>query len=200
VSESDDLPSLVQRWTHGDREAFDRLTEILYDDLRVIAHKHLLSERSDHTLTTTALVHEAYVELSSRTGPAWQGRAQFFALLSKVMRHVLIDYARQRQAAKRGGGEVRVPLDDDMMGTETELLELLAVNLALDQLASRDARMVQIVECRYFGGMPESEIAEALGVSTRTVERSWQKARAYLYTVLSPGASAGAAPSTPDKP
>jgi RNA polymerase sigma factor (TIGR02999 family) len=200
VSEPDDLPSLVQRWTDGDRTAFDRLTEILYDDLRAIAHRHLLSERADLTLTSTALVHEAYVELSGRTGPAWQGRAQFFALLSKVMRHVLIDYARQRQAAKRGGGEVRVPLDDDMMGTETELLELLAVNLALDQLASRDARMVQIVECRYFGGMPESEIAEALGVSTRTVERSWQKARAYLYTVLSPGASAGAAPSTPDKP
>lgn len=200
MSDPDDLPALVQRWTDGDRKAFDRLTEVLYDDLRAIAHRHLLSERPDHTLTTTALVHEAYVELSGRTGPAWQGRAQFFALLSKVMRHVLIDYARRRQAAKRGGGEVRVPLDDNMMGTETELLELLAVNLALDQLASRDARMVQIVECRYFGGMPESEIAEALGVSTRTVERTWQKARAYLHTVLSPSGSPGDGSAAPVKP
>jgi RNA polymerase sigma factor (TIGR02999 family) len=196
VSEPDDLPSLVQRWTDGDRTAFDRLTEILYDDLRAIAHRHLLSERADHTLTTTALVHEAYVELSGRTGPAWQGRAQFFALLSKVMRHVLIDYARRRQAAKRGGDGVRVPLDDDVVRTETQLLEVLAVNEALEQLASRDERMVQIVECRYFGGMPESEIAEALGVSIRTVERSWQKARAYLYTVLSP-ADGSAAPVKP---
>lgn len=105
MSDTDDLPALVQRWTDGDREAFDRLTEVLYDDLRAIAHRHLRSERSDHTLTTTALVHEAYVELSGRTGPAWRGRAQFFALLSKIMRNVLVDYARRRQAGKRGGDE-----------------------------------------------------------------------------------------------
>jgi RNA polymerase sigma factor (TIGR02999 family) len=158
----------------------------------VIAHKHLLSERSDHTLTTTALVNEAYVALSGRTGPAWQGRSQFFALLSKVMRHVLIDYARRRQAVKRGGAEVRVPLDENTMGTDADVFELLAVNRALDQLATRDARLVEIVECRFFGGMAEAEIAEALGVSTRTVERSWRKARAYLHTVL----SADAPPAT----
>lgn len=184
---ADELPELVQRWTDGDREAFDRLVDLLYDDLRAIAHRHLQSERPDHTLSTTALVHEAYLELSRRTGPAWQGRAQFFALLSRVMRHVLVDHARRRNAAKRGGGEVRVPLDENTLGPDAELVELLTLNQALDDLATRDERLARIVECRYFGGMAEEEIAEALGVSTRTVERDWSRARAYLFTRLSPG-------------
>ena len=184
---ADDLPSLVRRWTAGDRDAFDRVVDLLYDDLRAIAHRHLRSERPDHTLTTTALVHEAYVELSARTGPVWQGRPQFFALLSRVMRHVLIDYARRRNADKRGGGELCVPLDANTSGAATELVELLALDAALEQLEVRDERLARIVECRFFGGMPEAEVAEALGVSTRTVERDWQRARAYLYTMLSPG-------------
>lgn len=181
------MPALVQRWTDGDRQAFDRLTEVLYDDLRAIAHRHLRSERSDHTLTTTALVHEAYVELSGRTGPVWRGRAQFFALLSKVMRNVLVDYARRRQAEKRGGDNVRVPLDENTTGAEADLFELLSVNQALEQLEARDGRLATVVECRFFGGMPESEIADALGVSIRTVERDWRRARAYLLTALSFG-------------
>jgi len=195
VTPADDLPSLVRRWTAGDRSAFDRVVDLLYDDLRAIAHKHLQSERPDHTLTTTALVHEAYVELSARTGPAWQGRAQFFALLSRVMRHVLIDCARRRNAAKRGGGDVCVPLDENRSGAAIALVELLSLDKALDQLEARDARLARVVECRFFGGMPEEEIAEALGVSTRTVERAWQRARAYLFTLLSagPGSEPGTA-------
>jgi RNA polymerase sigma factor (TIGR02999 family) len=188
VPDTDDLSALVERWTNGDREAFDRLTETLYDDLRAIAHRHLRSERPDHTLTTTALVHEAYVELSGRTGPAWRGRAQFFALLSKIMRNVLVDYARRRQADKRGGGDIRVPLDENTAGVEADVFELLRVNQALEQLEARDARLATVVECRFFGGMPEAEIADALGISARTVERDWRRARAYLYMVLSSGA------------
>jgi RNA polymerase sigma factor (TIGR02999 family) len=188
VPDTDDLSALVERWTNGDREAFDRLTETLYDDLRAIAHRHLRSERPDHTLTTTALVHEAYVELSGRTGPTWRGRAQFFALLSKIMRNVLVDYARRRQADKRGGGDIRVPLDENTAGVEADVFELLRVNQALEQLEARDARLATVVECRFFGGMPEAEIADALGISARTVERDWRRARAYLYMVLSSGA------------
>lgn len=180
----DPLEHLVQRWTDGDREAFDGIVEVLYDELRAMAHRHLRGERPDHTLTTTALVHEAYVELSRRTGPAWRGRAQFFALLSKVMRHVLVDYARQKKAVKRGGGEVRVDMGDPAAGADG-LVEILSVNRALEQLEARDARLARIVECRFFGGMPESEIAEALGVSTRTIERDWTRARSYLQALFS---------------
>ncbi|MGE0463932.1 MAG: sigma-70 family RNA polymerase sigma factor [Vicinamibacterales bacterium] len=180
----DTLEHLVQRWTDGDRDAFDDLVEVLYDDLRAMAHRHLQGERANHTLTTTALVHEAYVELSRRTGPAWRGRAQFFALLSKVMRHVLVDYARHRKAAKRGGGELHVEIDEQAAGATNGLLEILSVNRALEHLEARDARLARIVECRFFGGMQESEIAEALGVSTRTVERDWTRARAYLHALL----------------
>lgn len=181
----DTLEHLVRRWTDGDRGAFDDLVDVLYDDLRALAHRHLQRERANHTLTTTALVHEAYVELSRRTGPAWRGRAQFFALLSKVMRHVLVDYARHKKAAKRGGGELHVPIDEQVAGASDGLLDLLSVNRALEQLEARDARLARLVECRFFGGMPESEIADAFGVSTRTIERDWTRARAYLHALLS---------------
>lgn len=196
MSDSDlsGLPELVRRWTEGDRAAFDQVVELLYDDLRAIAHRHLQTERDDHTLSTTALVHEAYVQLSKRSGPTWQGRAQFFALLSKVMRHVLIDYARRRRADKRGGAEPRVPLDDQVASQDAEVFELLAVNEALERLEALDPRLARVVECRFFGGMPESEIAEALGLSTRTVERDWTRARAYLHALLRGDAARSGSP------
>jgi RNA polymerase sigma factor (TIGR02999 family) len=180
----DELPGLVQRWTEGDRSAFGQVVELVYDDLRAIAHRHLRSERPDHTLSTTALVHEAYVQLSNSTGPSWRGRPQFFALLSRVMRHVLVDYARRRKAARRGGNDVRVPLEEGTARAESELFELLAVNRALDELERHDEQLARVVECRFFGGMTDADIAEAFGVSTRTVERSWARARTYLHAVL----------------
>ena len=184
VTERDNLPVLVERWAAGDLEAFDRVVELLYDDLRRIAHRHLTRERDEHTLSTTALVHEAYIELSKRTGPAWRGRPQFFALVSKVMRHLLIDYARRRNAERRGGQELHVPLDEGRIGATTREVELLTLDDALNQLEEHDERMARIVECRFFGGMKHKEIGEALGVSTRTVEREWRRARAYLFTML----------------
>ncbi len=184
----DDLSLLVQQWNEGDPNAFDRIVEFVYDDLRQVAHRHLRSERPDHTLSTTALVHEAYAQLSSRTAPAWRGRPQFFALLSKVMRHVLIDYARRRRATKRGGDDVRVPLDEGRTSDDAELFDLLALDQAIDQLEAHNEQLARVVECRFFGGMQEAQIAEVLGVSTRTVERSWVRARLYLHAALTHGA------------
>jgi RNA polymerase sigma factor (TIGR02999 family) len=183
----DELSELVRHWNGDNGEALNRLTALLYDELRQIAHSHLLRERDGHTLSTTALVHEAYVQLARRTGPAWRGRAQFLALVSRVMRHVLVDYARRLNAEKRGGAGVRVELDEDMAAIDVEAVELLSVNRALDQLAAKDERLARIVECRFFGGMRETEIAEALGVSERTIERDWRRARAYLLTMLAAG-------------
>lgn len=185
MPEDEDLSAIVQRWNEGDPGAFDRIVELLYDELRAIAHRHLQTERKDHTLSTTALVNEAYLQLSKRSAPEWRGRPQFFALLSRVMRHVLIDYARQRKANKRGGQDIRVPLDENTASVQEEIFELLAVSEALEQLEERDEQLARIVECRFFGGMPVAEIAQALDVSTRTVERGWRRARAYLFTRLS---------------
>lgn len=180
----DKLVALVQRWNEGDREALDEVVELLYDELRAIAHRHLSRERHDHTLSTTALVHEAYVKLSERTGSGWKGRPQFLALASKVMRHLLIDYARRRNAARRGGHEIHVPLDEDLDGSDPRVVELLTLDDALNRLEGRNERMAKIVECRFFGGMPTPEIAQAIGVSVRTVERDWIRARAYLLSEL----------------
>lgn len=189
-STRDELPGLISRWNSGEPGALDRLIALLYDELRQIAHSHLARERDGHTLSTTALVHEAYVQLAGRTGPVWQGRAQFFALVSRVMRHVLVDYARRRNAAKRGGGGLRVEIDERDHPADENVVELLSVNEALERLAAHDERLAQLVECRFFGGMKDAEIAEALGVSERTVWRDWQRARAYLFTLLeSPPAS-----------
>ena len=184
MPERDQLPALVQRWNDGDRDALDEIVELLYDDLRAIAHRNLVAERRDHTLTTTALVHEAYLKLSEKTGSGFKGRPQFLALASKVMRHLLIDYARRRNAYRRGGNEIHVPLDDSRDGADSQVVEVLAFDQVLDRLEERNERMARIVECRFFGGMPYAEIAEAVGVSVRTVERDWVRARDYLMSEL----------------
>ena len=184
MPDRDRLTALVERWNEGDRDALDEIVEFLYDDLRAIAHRNLNRERQDHTLTTTALVHEAYVKLSERTGSGWKGRPQFLALASKVMRNLLVDYARRRNAARRGGNEIHVPLDENRTGTDSEVFELLSLEQALNRLEERDERMARIVECRFFGGMQHAEIAEAVDVSVSTVERDWARARAYLLAEL----------------
>jgi RNA polymerase sigma factor (TIGR02999 family) len=142
------------------------------------------------------LVHEAYLKLARYEGGTWEGRAQFFAFCSKAMRRILIDYARRRQAARRGGDHVAVPLTDDVAVVDAEVTRMLGVEEALQQLERRDERMGRIVECRFFGGMTVSDTAEALGTSTRTVEREWARARGYLYHALqgSRGADCDAPP------
>jgi len=185
VPDRDKLAALVQRWNGGDRDALDEIVEFLYDDLRAIAHRNLTRERDDHTLTTTALVHEAYVKLSALTGSGWQGRPQFLALASKVMRHLLVDYARRRNATRRGGNEIHIPLDESRHGVDSEVIELLTLEQALNRLEERDERLARVVECRFFGGMKHTDIAAAVGVSVSTIERDWTRARTYLLSELS---------------
>lgn len=187
-----ELTELVERWGAGDREAFDRIVALLYDDLRDLARSHLRRERDGHTLDTTALVHEAWVQVAAKTGPEWRGRAAFFGFLSSVMRHVLVDYARRRGAAKRGGDAVRVTLQTSSAAETPISWDLLALDEALTRLSELDPELAAVVEHRFFGGLTADDIAEATGVSVRTVERRWQRARAHLYRLLATGSGAEA--------
>ena len=180
-----EVTQLVLDWSSGDPDAFDRLVPLVYDDLRHIAHKHLRHHSGGETVNTTALVHELYLNLVDQTRVGWRDRAHFFAVASKAMRHILIDYIRRRKAEKRGGGQIRVPLFDNIGNTDAASADLIALDEALTRLAERDPRLGQVVECRFFGGMTVEETAEALGVGRRTVERDWTRARTYLHSVLS---------------
>lgn len=184
-----DITGLLRRWSSGDEEAFERLLPLVYDDLRAIAHHRLESERAEHTLQTTALVHEAYLRLVDADDIDWNDRAHFFAIASKLVRRVLVEHARRRNAAKRGGGATRVQLTPASAGADpwSHTLEVLALDEALTDLARRDPRLERVVEHRFFGGLSVRETAEVLEVSQRTVERDWSRARTYLYRALSPG-------------
>lgn len=184
---SGNITRLVQRWSDGEEGALDALMDLVYDDLRVIAQRHLRRTEADSTLHTTALVHEAYLRLDGVNGGTWKSRGHFFAFCSKAMRHVLIDYARRRQAAKRGGDRARVPFEEVPASFDAEVVQVLAVDRALQRLARHDERMARIVECRFFGGLAVAETAEALEVSTRTIEREWARARVYLQRLLESG-------------
>ena len=145
-----------------------------------MAHRILRGERAGHTLSTTALVHECYLNLVDRT----QYRAHFLAVAARAMRHLLIGYARRRTAQKRGGVQHRVTLDDHMISVDEQAADLMAVHHALDELSSRSPRMGKVVECRFFGGLTIEETARAVGISKRTVQRDWKRARAYLHHLL----------------
>jgi RNA polymerase sigma factor (TIGR02999 family) len=179
-----EITQLARRWSEGDHVAFDQLIELVYDDLRRIAHRHLDVGARGGTVDTTALVHEAYMKLAAVEGGTWEGRAQFLAFCSKAMRRILIDYARRRSAAKRGGELVRVPLRDDTAVVDAEVTRMLGIEEALQRLERHNERMGRIVECRFFGGMSLADTAEAVGTSTRTVEREWARARVYLHEAL----------------
>ena len=172
----------------GDRESQDRVWQLTYAELHQIAQRHLLGERPDHTLSATALVHEAYMRLVGQRDIDWQDRAHFFGVASKVCRRILVDHARRRLAQKRGGARGRVTLDSNMIAVNSQSDELLALNEALDRLGQLNERLAQIVECRYFGGLSEEQTAEVLDISVRTVRRDWVKAKGWLYTQLQPDA------------
>jgi RNA polymerase sigma factor (TIGR02999 family) len=190
------LTQLLAAARGGDGGARERLFAAVYDELRRIAHRQLAGRRPGQTLSTTALVHEAYVKLAAANGAvAASDRAHFFALAARAMRQILIDYARSRWTAKRGAGVAAVSLDDLQVAVAEKAEEVLAVDAALRQLEANDARLGQVVEWRFFGGLSMEEIASALGVSDRTIKRDWQKARAYLYRELvRSGAIAAEAP------
>jgi RNA polymerase sigma factor (TIGR02999 family) len=152
----------------------------VYAELRQIAHRHLARERTGHTLSTTALVHEAFLKLLDLNGTEWKGRAHFFATASRAMRHVLVDHARIRGAAKRGGGEAALQLAEELYLTREQADRLLDLDEAMTRLAATNERRARIVECRFFGGLSLEETAEALGISLATVKREWMVARAWL--------------------
>lgn len=166
------------------REALDRVFPRVYDELRRIAHGQLLHERDGHTLVTTALVHEAYVRLVDITRVEWHDRVHFLSMAARAMRRILIDYARGQNAARRGGGERPVTLDEALVAVDLTPESLVALDEALEQLGELNPRLVQVVECRFFGGMTEEETAEALEVSSRTVRSDWVKARGFLRQAL----------------
>lgn len=177
-------PDILDKLRGGRREALDELCVVLYDELREIAHRHRAS-RSDDTLVTTALVHEAYLKLVDQSRAHWTDRAHFLALAAVAMRHILTDRARARVAAKRGGGAVIITLDDDVSASEEHPQALLRIDEALERVTAIDERLGRVVEYRFFGGLTHEEIAEVLGVTVRTVERDWAKARTLLREVLS---------------
>ncbi|MEO1727563.1 MAG: ECF-type sigma factor [Bacteroidota bacterium] len=178
------VTQLLHEWQGGDEAALDRLMPLVYDELRQRAHYHMRHERDGHTLSTTALVHEAFLNLAGDGPAAWENRAHFFAIASRVMRRVLIWYARQRNAAKRGGGAARLSLDEAMLLTDARLDDLLALDDALERLERLDPRLCRVVECRHFGGLSVQETATALSISPATVKRDWQTARAWLRRAL----------------
>lgn len=168
----------------GDSEATNRVFSLVYDELRQIAHAQLRRERPGHTLGTTGLVHETYVRLVDQTRVEWRDRRHFFGAAACAMRRILVDYARRNLAMRRGGGAIRLTLDEDTAAAERGEM-LIALDEALERLASLDRRLSQVVECRYFGGLTEEETADLLGVTRRTVQRDWIKARGWLYLEMS---------------
>ncbi len=179
----------IRRVQAGEEGALDRLVPLIYDELRLIARRQLGGLRGGQTLDTTGLVHEVYLRLAGQRRPAWQDRAHFFAAAARAMRHILIDYARSRRRQKRGGGQRHVTFDETQVAVEREADRLLAVDEALERLATEDLRMARVVECRFFAGLSEQETAEALGISARTVQRAWGEARSWLKREMDPAGS-----------
>ena len=174
------ITALLSQTQRGDLQARDVLFESVLKELRKIASRYMRRERQGHTLQTTALVHEAYLRLVEGAEVDWKGRAHFFSVAATVMRRVLVDHARKKGAGKRGGSWERMGFDEAAVVSENRLEEILAIDELLSRLARLDARMSRIVELRFFAGLTEQEIGEVLAVSTRTVKRDWQMARAWL--------------------
>jgi RNA polymerase sigma factor (TIGR02999 family) len=185
----DELQSEVTRilrdWSGGDPHAPERLMPLVYDEMRRLARSFLVKERGGHTLQPTALVNEAYLRLVDQTRVTWQSRAHFYGIASSMMRRVLIDHARARAAEKRGSAAVHLSLDDVQVPVEERAASFVAMDEALERLSQFNERGRKIIEMRFFGGLNDEEIAEVLGISTRTVLRDWKTARLWLFRELS---------------
>lgn len=184
---SGDITELLRAWSAGDSSAIDKLTPLVYAQLRKVAHRQLRLERQDHTLNSTTLVHEAYLKLIRQKDAAWQDRAHFFAIGGRIMRRILVDYARASQRAKRGGGAIVLALDEHLHTPGHKSLQLIALDDALNDLERLDPRQSRIVELRFFAGLSIEETAEALHVSKATVNRDWITARAWLLREIRRG-------------
>jgi RNA polymerase sigma factor (TIGR02999 family) len=179
-----EVTALLLRWQEGDEEALVRLTPLVYEDLRRVARRQLRGERAGHTLQPTTVVHEVFLRLVDQRRVPWQNRAQFFAIAARLMRRVLLNHARDRQAQKRGGGAHRVTLaEGDALAPPREV-DVIDLDRALQRLSELDSEQERVVELRYFGGLTIEETAEAMGTSPATVKRDWHSARAWLLTEL----------------
>jgi RNA polymerase sigma factor (TIGR02999 family) len=178
-----EINELLESWSRGDQGAIDKLVPLVYQDLHRLAHRYMADERPEHTLQTTALVNEAYVRLVDAAHANPENRIHFFAVCSRVMRHILVDRARSRQALKRGGDVPHLELKDPLIGVGPRT-DLIAIDEALEALAAIDPRKSRIVELRFFGGLSTKEAAEVLNVSERTVERDWKLAKSWLRREL----------------
>ena len=183
----EDITQLLIAYGQGDRRALDRLLPMVYSELHGIAARQMRHERADHTLNATALVHEVYLKLMDQNQVSWQNRAHFYAIAARAMRQVLISYARKHNAEKRGGGAPNTLLDGKEIALGERADELIALDEALTRLAGFDERLAQVVEYRFFGGLTIEETASVLDISTMTVKRDWNKAKAWLYRELHAG-------------
>src|SRR5438132_8322299 len=178
------VTDLLTRWGQGDDAALAELTPLVYEELRRLAHRHMGGQRPDHTLQTTALVNEAYLRLVDQTNPRWQNRAHFFAVAARAMRQILVSYARSNRAQKRGGGALRIELDEAVILSPEQSKEIVDLDEALERLATLDSRKARVVELKFFGGLNYDEIAEVLKIARRTARRDWEFARIWLYREL----------------
>ncbi|MGD8417181.1 MAG: ECF-type sigma factor [Pseudomonadales bacterium] len=182
-SEDEAFRRLLVEAESGDQAAFNRMIEVVYPELKRMAHYQLAKERANHTLSTTAIVHEAYERFSAQDGP-WADKAHFMRTAATIMRHLLVDYARRRNADKRGGGEQPVTLEVDRAGNPADQLAVLQLEEALVEISEIDPRLTSVIECRLFAGLSVAETAEALDMAPRTVERDWQRAKGYINRAL----------------
>jgi RNA polymerase sigma factor (TIGR02999 family) len=180
-----DITGLLQAWSKGEQTALAELTPLVYRELRRLARRHLAGERPGHTLNTTALVHQAWLRLVTVKDAQWQDRAQFFALCAQLMRRILVDHARARLRARRGGGAQRVSLEQALLVSEQRSPTLVALDDALNALSALDPRKGRMVELRFFGGLSVEETAEVLKISPESVKRDWRLAKAWLMRELS---------------
>ena len=180
-----DVTNLLVNWTNGDKKALEALMPLVYGELHRLAKRYLRRERSDHTLQSTALVHEAYLRMVDQKGMQWQNRAHFFAVAAQMIRRILVDHARTHKAEKRGGGAPKLALDEAIGVPQRRDLNLVALDDAINALAGFDPQQGRIVELRFFGGLSIEETAEVLNISPATVKRDWAVAKAWLYRDLS---------------
>jgi len=181
---ADDITLMLQQLSSGNHDVVDALMPMVYNELHRMADGQLRRERANHTLNSTALVHEAYLKLVDQTRVTWQNRAHFFAIAAQAMRRILINYAQKRKAEKRGGGQAVATFNDEEVVRESRADELVALDAALERLGKMNERQCKVVECRFFAGLTQEEIAEVLGVSVPTVRRDWRLARAWLSREL----------------
>lgn len=182
---ADEITRLLQLWNQGDPGAIEKLVPVVYDELHRLAHHHMSDERPGHTLQTTALVNEAYVRLVDSAHANWESRTHFFAVCAQVMRRILVDWARSRQALKRGGGVTALDLNEALAAAQQPGTDLVALDDALNKLTAFDSRKGKVVELRFFGGLSVKETAEVLKVSPETVHRDWSLAKSWLRRELS---------------